>query len=291
MPQKRIGERRKDWEARAAEVVVPDDGMTLVAFAVRIGADPLEMEQAARYLHRRGKVWVSKQRGHVRVYQVSKKPKTGRPSNRDLAEIAPLDPELSEFLADVTPVFIRVALLDREKPKGAWRSADAGKRLEIAEALEVEAMNLMAMLRGFMADNPDIWSRDIRDALWMVYPTQMRTAAQAQPSLEIDGGPIAEEAKVAPLKRVSSRLCIEEQMLEYIKRGGRKGEGVHNLKLKLNGKASREQIERIGEMLEQNGLVYSAVCRTSKSGTTATRYFMTEHGEPVINADKVLVLY
>jgi hypothetical protein len=289
MPQKRISERRKDWADLAADLEMPDDGLTLTSFAHRIGVEALEAERAVRYLHRLGIVWMSKQQGHVRVYPIGKKPLGGRPPAVNLAHIVTMKPELFEFLEDVHRVFIRMALLDQEAPKDEWRFEDAGRRLEIADAIEVEVMNLLTMVRKFMADNRSITGNEIRKALWTVYPVMMPIVVKVQPALSIGDGPIPEEVEDAKLERIPRGMSDKNRMLEYIKRGGRKGETASKLMVRI-GNISRWRIDAMAESLKEDGLITSAVCRIGKPGATGVRFFAAEYGQPEIDKDNVLVI-
>jgi hypothetical protein len=158
---------------------------------------------------------------------------------------------------------------------------------EITEAIRVESANLVATVRIFAAAHPEIAIDDIRKTLWLVYPAMMAVAVETQEELQI-GAPVAAPEAKTP-KRVAKGLGDEERVLAYIERAGPNGIPAYDIVTKCAGKIDREQVERIGEMLEQSGLVFSEMVRPSFVGRKGLRFFSVKHGKPNITARGELV--
>lgn len=275
-----------EWDAKAAFLTVPDDGWSFVGFANALPCHPSEAETIARYLHRKRMIWLSMRQGHGRVFPGAMRPGRGRPKAKGIEQPALIDPTLAGFLTQAHPTFLKIRLLLGRDPGGAWNEHQAVKA-EIKFAITVEATNLMTLCRTFAKDHPAIPVTALRDALWLDRPHTMPIVAQTQPDLALAGSEqFAEQPKGK--RRLSKNLTDEERMISYIEAAGPAGIAAYEIANK--GKIARDRVERIGEMFENMGTIRSAVVRMSDRGRMGMRYFMREHGEPVIGEGGRLIV-
>lgn len=276
-----------EWDAKAAYLRVPDDGWSLVGFANALPCHPSEAETIARYLHRKKLVWLSMRAGHGKVFPAAMRPGRGRPKALGLQDRPLLDPALARFLGTVHPIFLKIRLLLGSDPGGAWNEHQALKA-EIKFAVAVEATKLTTACRAFLKKHPAIPVTALRGALWLDRPHTMPIVAQTQPDLAVAGSEQLQIERPKGRSRLAKSLTDEERMIAYIEAAGPAGIAAYEIVNK--GKIARERVERIGEMFENMGTIRSAVVRLSDRGRKGTRYFMREHGEPMIGEGGRLIL-
>lgn len=268
-----------EWDAKAAFLTVPDDGCSFVGFANALPCHPSEAETIARYLHRKKLIWLSMRAGHGRVFPAAMRPGRGRPKARGVEQPPLIDPTLAGFLTQAHPTFLKIRLLLGRDPGGAWNENQAVKA-EIRYAIAVEATKLMTLCRTFAKKHPAIPVTALRDALWLDRPHTMPVVAETQPDLAPAGSEqLAEQPKGR--QRLSRNLTDEERMIAYIEAAGASGIAAYEIVNK--GKIARDRVTQIGEMFENMGAIHSAVVRTSDRGRKGMRYFMREHGEPMVD--------
>lgn len=267
-----------EWDAKAAFLNIPDDGLSFVGFANALPCHPSEAEAIARYLHRKKLIWLSMRAGHGRVFPAAMRPGRGRPKALGVEQRPLIDPALAGFLTQAHPTFLKIRLLLATDPGGAWNEHQALKA-EIRYAIAVEATKLMTLCRTFAKKHPAIPVTALRDALWLDRPHTMPVVAETQPDLAPAGSEqLAEQPKGR--QRLSRNLTDEERMIAYIEAAGAFGIAAYEIANK--GKIARDRVAVIGEMFENMGVIRSALVRTSDRGRKGTRYFMSKYGEPMI---------
>ncbi|KRR21682.1 hypothetical protein CQ13_06425 [Bradyrhizobium retamae] len=270
------------WERASEDVEIPGEGMTLDAYVAAIRVSPLFADEVVRHLHRKKLIWMSVRRGHARIFPASHRPARGRPPAVDVKLPVLIDPRLFGLFTDVGPAAVNIAVLKSNTPSGGWMDQPQ-LQAEIRRSIAVEAGNVMAVFRRFMDANA-IQVGLVRKFLWLVFPAVMPIVIETQPELEQGDAPLAKKLIPVP-KRVAANLPDEERVFSYIQKAGPAGIAAYEIVRTTAGVLKRERVEEVGTMLEQGGLIFSAMARTSDRGRKGLRYFAAEFGEPQVGSD------
>ncbi|WP_316227712.1 hypothetical protein [Bradyrhizobium sp. SZCCHNR3015] len=260
-------------------MVLPGEGLTLSAFGAALRVSPDRAEKAARYLHRKRLVFVSRRLGHVRVLPVSAKRLRGRPSG--VIPMRPkLDPRLVALLTEAHPIFLSVKELRRDMP-GDWRDRPE-LRAELADGIAGQCDRIMMLCRRFLAANGTHLA-GLREALWLDQADIMPLIVQRHPALAL-GGPAALPAPVvySQAKRLSKSLSPQDRVLAYVRQAGKNGITVSDISFNFGNRLKRPVLDGIVATLESVGHVIVAECRTASRGRMGVRLFDPAHGQPAI---------
>ncbi|MGJ4961377.1 hypothetical protein [Bradyrhizobium sp. HKCCYLRH3061] len=273
------------WVTTVGGMVLPDEGLTLSAFGAALRVAPDRAEQAARYLHRKRLVFLSKRCGHVRVLPVSAMRLRGRPSG--VMPMGPkLDPRLVGLLTEAHPIFLSVKEMRRDMPTD-WRDRPE-LRAELSDGIAGQSDRIMKLCRRFLAVHGTHLA-GLREALWLDQADIMPLIAQRHPALAL-GGP---DALPAPgvdsqAKRVSKNLSPQDRVLAYVREAGKNGITISDISFNFGNRLKRPALDDIVATLESVGQVIVAECRTSSRGRMGVRLFDPVHGEPNILPDGLL---
>ncbi|WP_315740842.1 hypothetical protein [Bradyrhizobium sp. SZCCHNR1093] len=274
------------WVTAMGGMALPGEGMTLSAFGAALRVSPDRAEKAARYLHRKRLVFVSKRLGHVRVLPLSATRLRGRPSG--VAPMGPkLDPRLVGLLTEAHPIFLSLKEMRRDMPSD-WRDRPE-LRAELADGIAGQSDRIMKLCRRFLAANGTRLA-GLREALWLDQADIMPLIVRRHPALAL-GGPDALPAPVvdSQAKRVSKNLSPQDRVLAYVRQAGKNGITVSDVSFNFGNRLKRPVLDDIVATLESVAQVIVVECRTASRGRMGVRLFDPVHGEPNVLPDGRLV--
>jgi hypothetical protein len=275
-------------ERKASTISLPEEGVSLTAFGEMLLCHPSDAAAIVRTLHRKKLIWMSERRGHVRVFPIGKHQGRGRPKAEAVVEPDGARPGLPALVADLAPLMLRILHLRRSRPDEHWMVPGVGEAIaEIDSAVAIEAGNVTARCRKATDGPPSVPLADIREALWLLYPSAMPLIVKSQPWLAIDGAalPVIE----APAKRMANNLGTNERVWLYIQAAGHDGIGAYEIRSRFAGKITREELGEITDTLESIGMIHVRECRRSGKGPMGTRFFDASLGEPNITPSGRLI--
>jgi hypothetical protein len=262
------------------DVTIPDEGLTLDAFASLTTIMPTHAEMAARYLHRRKLIWMSVQRGHARVYPASMSPGRGRPLGVRRMQSA-MPTQVVGLMTDMLPILTNIAVAMSKMPSN-WQD-DPGRQANIRRSVEADAATVMKDVRRFIEERGWPAGR-IRDYLWMTFPSIMAVVVETQPDLAQGEEPLSSVPAALP-KKIPANLPPYDRVHAYVEAAGIFGIAVYEVARATNGKLKREEIEEIAERLEDMGMLHRAEARTANRGPKGMRLYSAKHGMPLIGSD------
>ncbi len=274
------------WVTTLGGITLPREGMTLSAFGAALQVAPDRAEKAARYLHRKRLVFVSKIAGHVRILPADTVRRRGRP-NRGVPAKPKLDPRLVGLLSRAHPIFLSMKELRRDMPTD-WRDRPE-LRAALAEQIATESDRIMKLCRRFMAAN-GTHIAGLREALWLDQAEIMPLVAERHPAFALGLPGAAPEPVVdSQAKRVGRGLSPQDRVLAYVREAGPNGITVSDISFNFGNRLKRPVLNDIVATLESVGQVIVAECRMASRGRVGVRLFDPVHGEPNILPDGRLV--
>ncbi|WP_316203000.1 MULTISPECIES: hypothetical protein [unclassified Bradyrhizobium] len=273
--------------ATVGGVTLPGEGMTLSAFGAALQVAPDRAEKAARYLHRKRLVFVSKIAGHVRILPADTERRRGRPS-RGVPAKPKLDPRFVGLLSRAHPIFLSMKEMRRDMPTN-WRDRPE-LRAALAEQIAAECDRIMKLCRRFMVAN-GTHIAGLREALWLDQPDIMPLVAERHPALALGVlGAASSPVVDSQAKRLSKGLSAQDRVLVYVRQAGRNGITVADVSYNFGGRVKRAVLDDIVATLESVGQVIAVECRSASRGRIGVRLFDPVHGEPVVLPDGRLVV-
>ncbi len=270
------------WSGMVRQIVIPEAGLTLDGFADLMKIEPWFAEPAGRYLHRRKLLWLSEQRGHIRVYPASMIPGRGRPLGV-LRQQSLIPTQISGLMIDLLPSMGSIAMLLSKMPTEGWQD-DPALQADLRRAMEVESHRVMKLVRKFVGERGYPIGM-LRKYLWMLAPTGvMEVVIRTHPDLAISDEPLSPVVEDAP-KKIEANLPAEERVMRYVNKAGVEGIAVYEIATKTNGKIKRAEIEDIAGRLEDSGMLYVAEARVSNRGPKGLRLYSRKLGKPIIGSD------
>lgn len=269
------------FRSEAYAATLPPEGVSGAVFekAALSDVDPRDCDEVLRLLHRRRVVWVSRQRGMVRVYgrRPDVPPPVRKPSHETVfaQAVAGGMLELVDAAAD----------LDRAKrdkvdlPSASARAHTMASRVAGAAAIQI--------------GKGSVSLPEARAVMWRLFPVSaMKLVAFHAPRLDFDSP--HERLPDAPPpkpKRIASGLSLDERVFRLIEKAGAKGVSRTDL-VKAIPKVRHQDVEDVTAQLASADMIVSGRMRFGRTGRHGTRYFTAEIGLPRLTSrGEVIVEY
>lgn len=230
--------------------------------------DPADLDEVLNLLHRRKLVFVSRNRGAVRVYGS----KPGQPSKHGAKA---LEQPLAAFLG---------AVVSHMAEAGLQVSARSAGDQEAAERLRIAVGRVLALC--YRHEGRGLSLGDMRGALWQTFADPvMKAVAFHEPRLQRESDAESFDRPKAKPGRIASGLSVDEKVFRLIEKAGKRGITATQLLDGIRPLMTADQISAIAGGLEASGMVVSGIMRVAAKGTPGRRYFTADIGLPYVRAN------